>query len=422
MPAKAVRACALEDSGRAGKPLCHLVVGQMQIRKFAPLSIFAGCAWMLIAPAWLAAPPMVNTAAAQQQGFAAGIKQSVQKLTGTGSAPSAAKEPVPSDDPISLQTPAKPSPKLYLAVARLYEQAGRLQEAEKNYLAALQQKPDDLVVMLEYARLLERMNRPQEAISVYQRAAKAHPREAAVPNNLGLCYARQGMLDEAVASLNRAIALQPKNMLYRNNMATVLVEMGRMQEAYSHLRAVHSEAASYYNLGYLLNKKGRKQDAINHFAAALRADPSLAPARQWLLKLQSELAGVPAHPQSAATVQPDAVPPPVHAASTARGTPEAPSGEQLRVGSRPVIVTPQPEPASKPATAPPPAVSLDRRPPNAERPAVPPPNSGAQAPPATSGRTAPPAETPLPPLPPEPPGVIRLPPISANSPPATQSR
>jgi len=364
---------------------------------------------------------MVSTAAAQQQGFAAGIKQSVQKLTGSGTASSPSREPVPSDDPISLQTPAKPSPKLYLAVARLYEEAGRLQEAERNYIAALQQKPDDLVVMLEYARLLERMNRPDDAIRLYQRAAKAHPREAAVPNNLGLCYARQGMLDEAVASLNRAIALQPKNMLYRNNMATVLVELGRMQEAYSHLRAVHSEAASYYNLGYLLNKKGRKQDAINHFAAALRADPSLAPARQWMLKLQEELAGSSAQPQSASTVQSDAVAP-VHTASRDRGPSVEPYGEQLRVGSRPVIITPGSEPASNPATAPPPAVRLDRRATNTQRAAAPPPNGGPQAPPATSGRAAPPADTPLPPLPPEPPGVIRLPPISANGPPSTQSR
>ena len=441
----------------------------MPIRNVAPMSFVARCVWVPLGLLWLAVQPIVGIAAAPQQGFVAGIKQNVQKLTGGASAANPAGDPVPADDPISLQSPAKPSAKLYVAVARLYEQADRLDEAEKNYRAALQQKPNDLVVMLDYARLLERMNRVDEAISMYQRAAKAHPREAAVPNNLGLCYARQGRLEEAVASLNRAIALQPKNVLYRNNIATVLVEMGRMQEAYSHLRAVHSEAASYYNLGYLLNKKGRKQDAISHFAAALRADPTLTQAQQWLQRLQSESAGVAGRPPSAPTVGKETMPP-VVIAPPSRGPSPQQTGEQLRIGSRPLVSAPEEEYRGRPAVSAPTTGDLGPQPPSnqmprsvqppqiapdfpsAGHPPIAPPSPIAQQPTGTRyhsdarqpsstqrsvlppseddwprpavppSRSTSPADAPLPPLPPEPPGVIRLPPISANGSAGRQAR
>ena len=84
-----------------------------------------------------------------------------------------------------------------------------------------------------------------------------------------MCYARQNRLDDAVAELGRAIRLDAKNPLYRNNIAAVLVDQGRMTDALLHLRAVHGDAAAYYNLGYLLNKKGQLQAALVNFKLAL---------------------------------------------------------------------------------------------------------------------------------------------------------
>jgi tetratricopeptide (TPR) repeat protein len=81
--------------------------------------------------------------------------------------------------------------------------------------------------------------------------------------------------------------LEPKNPLYCNNMATVLVDQGRIREALGHLRDAHGEAAAYYNLGYLLNKKGQTQTAMQYFALAVKADPSMEAARRWLEYLQS---------------------------------------------------------------------------------------------------------------------------------------
>ena len=149
----------------------------------------------------------------------------------------AAKAPGAEDDAISLKSKGKPGPGLYVAVARLYEQSGKLADAEQQYLLALKEKPDYLPALLGYAQLKEQLGQPDDAMRLYQRAAKAYPREASVYNNMGLYYARLGRADEAVGILTRAVELAPKNPRYRNNIATVLVDQGRLREAFAHLQA-----------------------------------------------------------------------------------------------------------------------------------------------------------------------------------------
>ena len=202
----------------------------------------------------------------------------------------AAKAPGVEDDAIALKGKAKPGPELYVAVARLYEQSHNLADAEQQYLLALKDKPDYLPALLGYAELKEQLGQPDEALRLYQRAAKAYPREAAVFNNMGLYYAKLGRADDAVAAMTRAVALAPKNPRYRNNIATVLVDQGRLHDAFAHFQAAHGEAAAYYNMGYLLNKKGQTQAAMQHFALALKADPSMAAAQRWLEYLQRSTA------------------------------------------------------------------------------------------------------------------------------------
>jgi tetratricopeptide (TPR) repeat protein len=251
---------------------------------------------------------LLAAAAAQAQSTSSGnpFKDGWEKLSGAFSS----KKAPPAetlDDSVSLSGRARPTANTYVAIARLYEQSGKLAEAEKQYQVALKENAKDLAAMLGYARLKERQGKPDEAVALYRKAAKTFPQEAAVFNNLGLCHARRGAFDDAVQALGRATLLQPKNVLYRNNIATVLVEMNRMQEAYSHLRVVHAEPACYYNLGFLLNKKGKTQEAAQHFAVAWQLDPSMAQAKEWLERL-----GVPLPQPKPSMVAPrQQLPPPV---------------------------------------------------------------------------------------------------------------
>jgi Tfp pilus assembly protein PilF len=199
--------------------------------------------------------------------------------------PKPAPPTVPEDDPTSLRNKAKPGIDLYVAVARLYEESGRFAEAEAQYKRALQEAPKDLRPLLGYARLKDRLGEAQEALRLYQQAVQANPREPAASNDLAMHFARHNMLREAIGTEERAIQLRPAEPRYRNNMAMFLVDAGRPQEAYFHLHAVYDEALAHYNLGYLLKRAGQAQAAAEEFTAALRLNPSLAPAQQWLNRM-----------------------------------------------------------------------------------------------------------------------------------------
>jgi Tfp pilus assembly protein PilF len=199
-------------------------------------------------------------------------------------------------DATSLDSPGKPGPELYLATAGVYEQSGKLDLAEKQCQTALKQWPKHLGLQLAYARLQDRQDHTDEAARLYQDLARRYPKEPAVCNDLGLHYARRGLSQQGLDSLQRAVELQPQRVLYRDNIAMLLVDMGRTDPALAHLLTVHPEPVAYYNLGFLLERKGQPKVAAVYFARALEKDPSFKEARLWLERLTGTSSPPPAAP------------------------------------------------------------------------------------------------------------------------------
>ena len=190
------------------------------------------------------------------------------------------------NDPTRISTPADPSADLHVAVARNLESKNLFGEAEKQFKEALKKSPTHIKAMLAYGRFLDRRGRFAEAVQCYHKAIKAHPKDTRPLNHLSLCLASHGLLDEAASTTEKAIRLEPKRAIHRNNMAVILVETGNYEAAFGHLRQVHDEATSYYNLGHLLMEQGKADAALNHFAMALKRDPKYDDARAWVVHLQ----------------------------------------------------------------------------------------------------------------------------------------
>ncbi len=244
-----------------------------------------------------ASPLLAQSGWSSQNSFSGGTSQSKPSFTASVTAPlkrGASKvaqwfKPAPAKAPmneaISLRTKSKPTAKLYVSLARLYQESGKTAEAQKQYEKALELTPDYLGALLGYARLKDRLGQPNEAARLYEQAIKAHPEEASVYNNFGLFHARHGQLEASVDMLHKAIDRAPRDMKYRNNIAPVLVQMGRNGEAFTQLQTAHGDAIAYYNLGFHIEKKGNKDLARQHYAMALKFDSTLAAARQGLQRL-----------------------------------------------------------------------------------------------------------------------------------------
>jgi tetratricopeptide (TPR) repeat protein len=190
-----------------------------------------------------------------------------------------------------------------------------------------------------------------EARKIYHRAAAAHPQNAKVLNDLALCYARSGQLLASLQLMERAVQLQPDKALYRNNIAKLLTEMDRVDEAIAHLSAVHPPAIAQYNMGVLLEQRGRTAEAIHFLTAASHINPQLQSASKMLTNLQGDLPrsmandGVlptPITPEMAATglaVGPRYAPP---FATSNRSLPQSFPAEiaQVPLGNSPVALPP----------------------------------------------------------------------------------
>lgn len=192
-------------------------------------------------------------------------------------------------DPIALGTKARPSPQLYVAMARLSENANEMASAEEYYEKALKLDAKYLDALLGLGRLKDREGKWDEALAYYQKAVKFHPKDATAWNHLGLCLARSNRLRDAQEALEKAIQIAPKESRYRHNMATVCIQMGDLQTALRHLQAVHDEATASYNLGYLLAQKGDYVAAVRYFDRALQLRPGFEDARLWKSSLEEQL-------------------------------------------------------------------------------------------------------------------------------------
>ena len=152
-----------------------------------------------------------------------------------------------------------------LALAMQHHQAGELQTAAQLYRQVLQEYPDHAETRYRLASICLALGWLTEAVENYQkllplaeRACRAwRPRNCFRPdsagwrrrlpvsakheledpyyadayNNLGLVLVKQGRIDEAVANHRYSLHLKPDNPLAYNNLGNVLRDLGQLDEA-----------------------------------------------------------------------------------------------------------------------------------------------------------------------------------------------
>lgn len=218
----------------------------------------------------------------------ASVKTATQKATtAVSSALTPESKVVKAPDPISLASmPEQINADVFYQAGRLAESKGNMGAAIEQYTQALATNPEHTPSLISLARLHDRVQDFAKAQRFYRRAIEASPENVVPYNDLGLCLARNGHRQESITVLRQAVALQPDRKLYRNNLATVLVTTGQIDEAWQQLREIHSPAEAHYNLGYLLSKKGHKDEAHRHLTLAIQKDPSLTDAQNLLAQLR----------------------------------------------------------------------------------------------------------------------------------------
>lgn len=134
-----------------------------------------------------------------------------------------------------------------------------------------------------YASLQQgRMGEAEESL---RQALQFEPRHAAARQALAAMLIESHRLDRAEQVLQEGLELQPGNSGYAITLARIQVERGAVATALATLQRnpPASENAEYHSfLAALLQRSERHKEAIDHYLAALRANPSSGP---WLLGL-----------------------------------------------------------------------------------------------------------------------------------------
>jgi tetratricopeptide (TPR) repeat protein len=174
--------------------------------------------------------------------------------------------------------------KVYINLGQLFLTKSKLDEAKKNYEKAIELDPNTAETHSGYAYVLERLGRPDEARAEYQTAIRLNPKSAQLSYAYAIFFDKRGETDAAIAQYQRALDVDPKLADAHSELATALFGKGDFRGAESHFaeatRLNPKRADVHSNFGSLLLQEGRTSQAIIQYEEALRLDPTLTEAAE----------------------------------------------------------------------------------------------------------------------------------------------
>ncbi len=176
-----------------------------------------------------------------------------------------------------------------------------LDSVRASYQRALKQNPKHKEALIGIARMYAKLGDKDHATEAYEAYLKHYPKEADVLHEISMKRAQWKDWNGALVVCEAALRLDPENRTYRKTLGFCQARAGRWEEAFATLSGVMSEAQARHNLAGLLDHMGQADASRQQLELAIKADPSYAPAKEFL----SELTEVEANPiQQAAFTQP----------------------------------------------------------------------------------------------------------------------
>jgi tetratricopeptide (TPR) repeat protein len=162
------------------------------------------------------------------------------------------------------------------------EQLGRLDEAESAYADAASRSRDDPRIQIGWALVALKRNDPEVSLGRLSRAAEllgSRPRPATWYWAMTLSLACDGQIEEAIRIAQEGVGAHTGRPALRNNLAVFMELSGDLTGAEMMLRTALAEDATLAqackNLGDLLYRAGRYDDAFEQFERAAKLSPAM---------------------------------------------------------------------------------------------------------------------------------------------------
>lgn len=178
----------------------------------------------------------------------------------------------------------------HLNLGAFAAEQGRLEDAQRDYGAALRLNRWLPAIYVNLADLFRQKGRDDEGEKVLRRGLAVQPRDADLHYALGLLLVREERLPEAVASLKRAAELRPEEPSYGYVYAVALQSAGQLDRALSVLNRAHrahpGDAQLLQGLAALYRDKGSISEAVSYARKLAEVAPHDPRARRLLAQLE----------------------------------------------------------------------------------------------------------------------------------------
>jgi len=191
----------------------------------------------------------------------------------------------------------EPSPQAYLLLGGLQLKRENLSAAERNLKEATRLDPANPTALTLLADAYVKDEQYDEAIAYYRRAMPLDPANAELPYRLGMLHQIRRDPDQALAAYRKALGLNPRHRAALIQLGTLLGERGDHTEALTQFERAavlgYEDADLHFRIAALYQRLGATSDAIREFDLAYRQaerDPLL---RERISKALSALGARP---------------------------------------------------------------------------------------------------------------------------------
>jgi tetratricopeptide (TPR) repeat protein len=168
----------------------------------------------------------------------------------------------------------------------------------RSLLSDLAEKhPDRAIYVYWLGRLDYDQRRYVEAVEKLRRATELDPKSPRTWDSLGLALDMQGQMEQALEAFEKAVSLNRMqghpSPWPAHDLGYVLLRLDRLQDAENALRESlrydSSFTQAHYHLGRTLEKEGNPTEAIDEYLAAVSSDPEASDACYSLAMLYRKL-------------------------------------------------------------------------------------------------------------------------------------
>jgi Flp pilus assembly protein TadD len=169
----------------------------------------------------------------------------------------------------------------FILLGRALRMRGQYDLAMAKFTAAMQLSPDLPLTFIDAGVCWDQRGYHDRAREAYQKALALVPNTAGlgvgtaarIYNNIGYSFFLEENYGEAMKAYRLALQLNPDDQQTNNNMAMTSAMQQKWDKALHHFTVAVGLAAAQNNIGHLLLRAGKVDEALAHLELAVRLNP-----------------------------------------------------------------------------------------------------------------------------------------------------